>query len=166
VARLRFAVRGFFGEGTESLGNLFQISNQSTLGESEGEIITNLERIIADVEAHELNARQRLWEKDEEMILDRVGRAFGILKFSHVIPSKEALNLLSYLRLGAEVGLFGQGVLRICDLLLMDIQPAHLQLHAGRKLDAEHRDAIRAEIIRSRLQNLAPPAMNSNQNER
>ncbi|MEM9081574.1 MAG: protein arginine kinase, partial [Verrucomicrobiota bacterium] len=160
IARLRFAVRGFFGEGTESLGNLFQISNQSTLGESEGEIVSCLTRIIREVEAAELNARQRLMERDPEMILDRVGRAYGILKYSHVIPSKEALNLLSLLRLGAELGLFGRGVLRTCDLLLMDIQPAHLQLHAGKKLDAEQRDAIRAEIIRARLQSLEPPAMN------
>ncbi|MDP0489789.1 MAG: ATP--guanido phosphotransferase [Verrucomicrobiota bacterium JB023] len=160
VARMRFAVRGFFGEGTESLGNLFQISNQSTLGESEDEIITRLERVIGDVETYELNARQRLVEKDPDMILDRVGRAYGVLKYSYTIASKEALNLLSLLRLGAELGLFeDDGVLRTCDLLLMDIQPAHLQLHAGRKLDAGLRDAIRAEIIRGRLQSLQPPAI-------
>lgn len=159
VARLRLAVRGFYGEGTESLGNLFQISNQSTLGESEEQIITRLERVIRDVEIHELNARRRLIEDDPNMILDQVGRAYGILKFSHVIPSKEALNLLSTLRLGAELGFFGAGVRRTCDLLLMDIQPAHLQLHAGQKLEADDRDSIRAEIIRARLQTLPPPAI-------
>jgi len=100
------------------------------------------------------------------MILDRVGRAYGILKYSHVIPSKEALNLLSLLRLGAEFGLFGSGVLKTCDLLLMDIQPAHLQLHAGKKLDAEHRDAIRSEIIRARLQTLEPPAIDLASNDK
>ena len=160
VARLRLAVRGFYGEGTESLGNLFQVSNQSTLGETEEEIIARLERVIGDVEVHELNARQRLLEDDPEMILDRVGRAYGVLKYSHIIPSKEALNLLSLLRLGAELGFFEKGLRRVCDLLLMDIQPAHLQLHTGKKLDAERRDSIRAEIIRGRLQNLAPPAIN------
>lgn len=161
VARLRLAVRGFYGEGTESLGNLFQVSNQSTLGEPEEEIITRLEGVIRDVEVHELNARQRLMESDPEMILDRVGRAYGVLKYSHVISSKEALNLLSLLRLGAELGFFQSGVRRICDLLLMDIQPAHLQLHSGKKLDAECRDSIRAEIIRGRLQDLQPPAMSN-----
>lgn len=159
VARLRLAVRGFFGEGTESLGNLFQVSNQSTLGESEEEIITRLERVIRDVEVYELNARQRLLENDPEMILDRIGRAYGVLKYSHVIPSKEALNLLSLLRLGAELGFFERGLRRVCDLLLMDIQPAHLQLHTGKKLDPESRDSIRAEIIRGRLQNLDAPAI-------
>ena len=160
VARLRLAVRGFYGEGTESLGNLFQVSNQSTLGESEVEIIARLERVIGDVEVHELNARHRLLENDPEMILDRVGRAYGVLKYSHVIPSKEALNLLSLLRLGVELGFFEKDFRRVCDLLLMDIQPAHLQLHSGKKLDAETRDSMRAEIIRGRLQNLAPPAIN------
>ncbi len=159
VARLRLAVRGFYGEGTESLSNLFQVSNQSTLGESEDEIISRLERVIRDVEIHELNARQRLMESDSEMILDRVGRAYGVLKYSHVITSKEALNLLSLLRLGAELGFFEKSLRRVCDLLLMDIQPAHLQLHAGSKLDAETRDSIRAEIIRGRLQTLSPPAI-------
>lgn len=159
VARLRLAVRGFYGEGTESLGNLFQVSNQSTLGESEQEIVSRLERVIRDVEIHELNARQRLMENDAEMILDRVGRAYGILKYSHVIPSKEALNLLSLLRLGAELGFFEKGVRKVCDLLLMDIQPAHLQLRTGKKLDPESRDSLRAEIIRGRLQTLPPPAI-------
>ncbi|GHC52644.1 protein arginine kinase [Roseibacillus persicicus] len=160
VARLRLAVRGFYGEGTESLGNLFQVSNQSTLGESEGEIISRLERVIRDVETHELNARQRLMENDPQMILDQVGRAYGVLKYSHIIASKEALNLLSLLRLGAELGFFEKGLRRVCDLLLMDIQPAHLQLHTGKKLDAESRDSIRSEIIRGRLQTLEPPAIN------
>ncbi|MBK1833452.1 protein arginine kinase [Roseibacillus ishigakijimensis] len=159
VARLRLAVRGFYGEGTESLGNLFQISNQSTLGESEEDIIARLERVISDVEAHELNARQRLLEKDPTMILDRVGRSYGILRHAHAMESKEALNLLSLLRLGGELGYFEKGLRRVCDLLLMDIQPAHLQLYAGDQLDPAPRDVLRAEIIRARLQSLAPPAI-------
>jgi len=113
---------------------------------------------IRDVEVYELNARQRLLENDPEMILDQVGRAYGVLKYSHVVSSKEALNLLSILRLGVDLGFFDNTVRRTCDLLLMDIQPAHLQLHSGKKLDAELRDSIRAEIIRARLQELPPPA--------
>lgn len=165
VARLRLAVRGFYGEGTESLGNLFQVSNQSTLGESEQEIVSRLERVIRDVEIHELNARQRLLENDPEMIFDRIGRAYGVLKYSHIIPSKEALNLLSLLRLGAELGFFEKGLRKVCDLLLMDIQPAHLQLQTGKKLDPDSRDFLRAEIIRGRLQNLPPPAIDNSKLE-
>jgi protein arginine kinase len=160
VGKLQLAVRGFFGEGTESLGNLFQISNQSTLGESEETIIRRLERVIDQVAMHERNARLKLLEDDPEMVFDRVGRAYGTLSHAYVIASKEALNLLSLLRLGAELGFFPQETAQCCDQLLMDIQPAHLQLHAGEKLAPEQRDAIRAEIIRTRLQSLTPPVMN------
>ncbi len=159
VGKLQLAVRGFFGEGTESLGNLFQISNQSTLGESEDTIIRRLERVIQQVASHERNARQKLFEDDPDMVFDRVGRAYGTLRHAHVIPSKEALNLLSILRLGAELGFFPSETGGTCDSLLMEIQPAHLQLHSGEKLNPEQRDAIRAEIIRSRLQSLDPPAI-------
>ncbi len=163
VGKLQLAVRGFFGEGTESLGNLFQISNQSTLGESEDTIIRRLERVIQQVASHERNARQKLFEDDPDMVFDRVGRAYGTLRHAHVIPSKEALNLLSILRLGAELGFFPPETGGTCDSLLMEIQPAHLQLHSGEKLNPEQRDAIRAEIIRSRLQSLDPPAIVANQ---
>ena len=159
VGKLQLAVRGFFGEGTESLGNLFQISNQSTLGESEDTIIRRLERVIQQVASHERNARQKLFEDDPDMVFDRVGRAYGTLRHAHVIPSKEALNLLSILRLGAELGFFPSETGGTCDSLLMEIQPAHLQLHSGEKLNPEQRDAIRAKIIRSRLQSLDPPAI-------
>ncbi|MDA0765769.1 MAG: protein arginine kinase [Verrucomicrobia bacterium] len=160
VGKLQLAVRGFFGEGTESLGNLFQISNQSTLGESEETILRRLERVIGQVAGHERNARGKLLEDDPEMVFDRVGRAYGTLRHAHIIPSKEALNHLSLLRLGVELGFFSVETLRICDALLMEIQPAHLQLHAGTKLTPEQRDAIRAEIIRTRLQSLDAPVMN------
>ena len=165
VGKLQFAVRGFFGEGTESLGNLFQVSNQSTLGESEETIVRRLERVIGKVAEHERNARQKLMEDDPEMVYDRVGRAYGTLRHAHVIPSKEALNLLSFLRLGAEMSFFSRETVRICDALLMEIQPAHLQLHAGNKLTPEQRDSIRAEIIRTRLQLVETPVINKPVNE-
>ena len=165
VGKLGLAVRGFFGEGTESLGNLFQVSNQSTLGESEDTIIRRLERVIGQVAMHEMNARKRLLEDDPEMVFDRVGRAYGTLRHAYVIASKEALNLLSLLRLGAEMGFFPGETVGLCDTLLMEIQPAHLQLHAGRKLSPEQRDTIRAEIIRSRLQSVDAPAMSNPVNE-
>ena len=165
VGKLQLAVRGFFGEGTESLGNLFQISNQSTLGEAEEIIIQRLERVIGDVAEHERNARLKLLEDDPEMVYDRIGRAYGNLRHAFVIASKEALNLLSLLRLGAEMGFFPVETVALCDTLLMEIQPAHLQLHAGTKLTPEQRDAIRAEIIRGRLQSLDPPDITKTKND-
>ena len=157
VNKIGLAVRGLYGEGTESLGNLYQISNQSTLGESEETIIRRLERVISQVATHEQNAREKLLEDDPEMVADKIGRAYGVLRYSHIIDSKEALNHLSLLRLGGTLGFFAPETVMLCDSLLMDIQPAHLQLHSGRKLSPEERDSIRAEIVRSRLHSLESP---------
>lgn len=157
VNKIGLAVRGLYGEGTESLGNLYQISNQSTLGESEADIIRRLERVIAQVAEHERNAREKLIEDDPAMVADKVGRAYGLLRHSHLMDSKEALNLLSLLRLGGSLEWFPNDSAALCDQLLMDIQPAHLQLHAGRKLAPEERDAIRAKIVRDRLHSLDSP---------
>ncbi len=157
VNKIGLAVRGLYGEGTESLGNLYQISNQSTLGESEETIIRRLERVISQVSNHEQNAREKLLEDDPEMVADKIGRAYGVLRHAHIIDSKEALNHLSLLRLGGTLGFFPAETVMLCDSLLMDIQPAHLQLHSGRKLSPEERDSIRAEIVRSRLHLLDSP---------
>ncbi len=157
VNKIGLAVRGLYGEGTESLGNLYQISNQSTLGESEETIIRRLERVISQVSNHEQNAREKLLEDDPEMVSDKIGRAYGVLRYAHIIDSKEALNHLSLLRLGGTLGFFPPATVILCDTLLMDIQPAHLQLHSGCKLSPEERDSIRAEIVRSRLHSLESP---------
>ena len=109
VNKIGLAVRGLYGEGTESLGNLYQISNQSTLGESEETIIRRLERVISQVSNHEQNAREKLLEDDPEMVSDKIGRAYGVLRYAHIIDSKEALNHLSLLRLGGTLGFFPAG---------------------------------------------------------
>jgi protein arginine kinase len=166
VNKIGLAVRGLYGEGTESLGNLFQISNQSTLGESEENILSRLERVIQQVSSHERNARLKLMEDDPAMVRDKIGRAYGVLRHAWIIDSKEALNHVSLLRLGGDLGFFPHETVRLCDALLMDIQPAHLQLHTGRKLSAEERDSIRAEIIRARLQNLPFPDISYKENEK
>ena len=157
VNKIGLAVRGLYGEGTESLGNLYQISNQSTLGESEETIIRRLERVISQVATHEQNARDKLMEDDPEMVADRIGRAYGVLRHAHIIDSKEALNHLSLLRLGGTLGFFPPQTVIVCDGLLMDIQPAHLQFHADRALSPEERDAIRAKTVRDRLHSLDSP---------
>jgi protein arginine kinase len=161
VNKIGLAVRGLYGEGTESLGNLYQISNQSTLGESEETIIRRLERVISQVANHEQNAREKLLDDDPEMVADKIGRAYGVLRHAHIIDSKEALNHLSLLRLGGTLGFFPPATVIVCDTLLMDIQPAHLQLHSGRKLSPDERDAIRAQIVRSRLHSLQSPVNRS-----
>lgn len=165
VNKIGLAVRGLYGEGTESLGNLYQMSNQSTLGESEETIISRLERVIAQVASHEQNAREKLMEDDPDMVADKIGRAYGVLRHAFLIDSKEALTHLSLLRLGGNLGFFPEGTVNLCDTLLMDIQQAHLQLHAGMKLSPDHRDSIRAEIIRSRLQSLDSPDRSNQTND-
>jgi protein arginine kinase len=167
IGRLGLAVRGLFGEGTESLGNLYQISNQSTLGENETTIIERLERVISDVARHESNARQKLNEDNRLNLQDKIGRAYGTLTHAWLIDSKEALTHISLIRLGSQLGFFPAAITRVCDSLLMDIQPAHLQFKSSTKLTPALRDALRSEIIRSNLQTIAPPATLSanNRNE-
>lgn len=151
LERLGFAVRGLLGEGTEAFGNMFQVSNQVTLGEAEETIIDDLAKVVAEVADHEQNARARLMEGRRDFLLDQIGRAFGILLHARVLDSQEAVDLLSGLRLGVEFGVVRQlSVARINELMLM-IQPGHLQKTAGQPLDADARDALRAEIVRKRL---------------
>ena len=157
IIRLGFAVRGFYGEGTDCLGHLYQISNQSTLGESELDIIKSLERSVKQLVTAESNARQKLIEEEPEFLADKIGRAYGTLKYAHIISSKETLDLLSIIRLGTEVKAFPQSTKKLCDELMTKSQPAHLQLHAGEKVNVEARDRIRAKIITSHLQNLISP---------
>ena len=158
VGKIGLAVRGLYGEGTEALGNLFQISNQHTLGEKEGEIIAQIEKVIERVVGSELTARQKLLEDSPTMLHDQVGRAYAILRYAHVLTSKEALNLLSLLRLGADLDLVPNCDRGLLDMLLLEIQPAHLQLSADRELSPDERDARRAEITRARLQSQCGPS--------
>lgn len=157
VGKIGLAVRGLYGEGTEALGNLFQISNQHTLGEKEGEIISSIERVIERVITSEMNARQKLMEENTIMLRDQVGRAYAILAHAHILTSKEALNLLSMLRLGADMDLILGCDRSVLDLLLLEIQPAHLQLRAAAELSPVERDIRRAELTRARLQTIPGP---------
>ncbi|MCZ7637157.1 MAG: hypothetical protein M5U12_14635 [Verrucomicrobia bacterium] len=94
VNKLGLAVRGLYGEGTEAPGNVFQVSNQMTLGESEAEILERLSKVVAQVIEHEDNARARLLEKESKVVFNHIGRAYGILANAHSVSSKEAINLL------------------------------------------------------------------------
>ena len=157
VSKVGLAVRGLYGEGTEALGNLFQISNQITLGEKEEEILTRLNKVIEQILNHEVNARASLLEKRAVLLLDNIGRAYGILRHAHSMASKEALNLLSCIKLGTDLGFFPEDGRLIVDQLFMETQPAHLQKSSQQKLQAEERDTLRAEIIRTKLSKFPKP---------
>ena len=157
VNKIGLAVRGLYGEGTEALGNLFQVSNQHTLGERETEIVARLEKVIKQIIEHEQNARESILEERLHMLEDQVGRAYAILRYAHIISTKEALNLLSMLRLGADMEYLPEDARGLIDVLFMEIQPAHLQIRAARKLGTEERDVTRAEIMRDQLKSLPEP---------
>lgn len=157
VNKLTLAVRGLYGEGTEALGNVFQVSNQMTLGESETSIVERLEKVLAQIIEHEENARSTLLEKKPKMVYNHIGRAYGILANAHSISSKETMNLLSLMRLGVDVGVFPGVDRSLVDELFILTQPAHLQKQHSEKLSAEERDLLRADMVRERLKHVSRP---------
>ncbi len=158
VNKIGLAVRGLYGEGTEAMGNLFQVSNQTTLGESEAKIIERLTKVIEHIIEHEENARQTLIERRPATVLDQIGRAYGILCHAHSMPSKEALNLLSIIKLGIDLELFPDTQRLEIDQLFIETQPAHLQKGAmTQKMSAEERDTLRASLIRAKLTHMPEP---------
>lgn len=158
VNKIGLAVRGLHGEGTEAMGNLFQVSNQTTLGESEKQILARLTKVIEHIIEHESNARDTLLERKSVMVLDQVGRAYGLLCHAHSIASKEALNLLSVIKLGVDLGMFPDSARIVVDELFIETQPAHLQKGANeQKMSAEARDTLRASLIRTRLSQMPSP---------
>lgn len=157
VNKLGLAVRGLYGEGTEALGNVFQVSNQMTLGESEADIVEKLNKVLSQIIEHEENARQTLLEKKPKMVYNHIGRAYGILANAHSISSKETMNLLSLMRLGVDLGLFSSVDRSLVDELFILTQPAHLQKMHSEKLSAEERDLLRADMVRERLKHVSRP---------
>lgn len=152
VSKIGLAVRGLWGEGSEASGHMFQISNQMTLGRPEPEIIAHLEQIVLEVIEHENNARTRLMESSKIRLQDHVGRACGILSHAKMMSTGEALDLLSALRLGVDLGLTEGLIRREIDQLFIKIHPAHLQKTAGEILTPEKRDIKRTHTIREFLE--------------
>src|SRR3984893_461556 len=160
VNKIGLAVRGLYGEGTEAMGNLFQVSNQTTLGENESQIIDRLNKVIETLVQRENQAREHLLQTKRPMLMDQVGRAYGILTHAYCVSSKEALNLLSVMRLGIDLEFFPAEGRVLTNSLLMETQPAHLQHLSQQKLAAEERDHLRADIVREKLKGLPKPNRN------
>ena len=159
VNKLGLAVRGLYGEGTEALGNVFQVSNQMTLGETETTIVERLDKVLLQIIEHEENARQMLLEKRPKVVFNHIGRAYGILANAHSISSKETMNLLSLMRLGVDLELFPEVNRSLVDELFIVTQPAHLQKQFSDKLSAEERDLLRSDMVRERLKNVSRPSV-------
>lgn len=154
ISKIGLAVRGMWGEGSEAAGNMFQVSNQVTLGRREDEIIAHLEQIVMELIEHENNARTRLMDEQELKIKDHVARASGVLSKARLMNSAEALNLLSTLRLGLDLGMVDQFSRRDIDMLFIASQPAHLQKLENKVLEPEERDVVRADMLREFMENI------------
>ncbi len=151
LSQLGLVVRGLYGEGTEAAGHVFQISNQTSLGKAEEEIIQHLEAVSNKVIQTEKEARQHLFKEMRMQIEDRIGRAYGILSSARIMTTEEAMRLLSDVRLGIDLGLFPKLSQRLMNELMVTMQPAFLQKMEGRELDPLDRDIRRATLIRNRL---------------
>jgi len=151
ISQLGLAVRGYYGEGTEAYGNLFQVSNQVTMGQNEEEIIKNLQDVTKQVVSRERSTREGLLKDNRLFLENKVYRAYGTMKFARMMNSREALQLISDIRMGVEMGILeGLNYDKINELIILT-RPAFLVKRAGRDLSEQERDSFRAEIIRQTL---------------
>lgn len=151
MSHIGLTVRGMFGEGTEAFGNLFQISNQVTLGLAEQDIINHLSSVTLQMIEQERQAREILVKEAGNQLEDRVWRAYGILSHARSISSQEAMTMLSELRLGVDLKIIDGVNSQVFNPLIILMQPAFLQKLNGGELSTALRDIKRAEIIRTKL---------------
>ncbi|OLS35020.1 protein arginine kinase [Bacillus sp. MRMR6] len=151
INQLGLVVRGIYGEGSEALGNIFQISNQITLGKSEEDICNDLEGVVSQLISQERSAREALHKTSNIQLEDRVFRSYGVLENSRIIETKEAARCLSDVRLGIDMGYIENISKSILNELMILTQPGFLQQYAGGHLRPEERDIRRAALIRERL---------------
>jgi protein arginine kinase len=151
VARMRLAVRGLYGEGTQATGDIYQISNQASLGRSESDILKTLGAVIPQIVSYEQQARQVLADESPAILDDRIYRAWGILTHARTISSEETLTLLSAVRLGIHLKRLGSVDLGLINELFLMTRPGHIQKIRGTELSESERDIARAGYIRKRL---------------
>jgi protein arginine kinase len=133
------------------MGDFFQVSNQATLGQDEETLVGSVERIASKLVAQEKRARQTLLEDSRRQTEDRIGRALGILNNARILGHEETMSLLSALRLGICLGLATGYSISLVNELMIQVQPAHLEVLAGRELDAVALDSLRADIVQKTL---------------
>lgn len=148
VGKYGITVRGIYGEGSEAIGSIYQISNQITLGKSEGEIIDILKKVGQMVKEQELKMRELLLKRDKNAFLDKIYRSYGVLANAKKISAKEAFNCLSDVREGYIAGVLDKAKPEtpIYDIMV-SIQPAVLQNRIGAELTPDKRDVMRAKYI-------------------
>jgi protein arginine kinase len=151
VARMRLAVRGIYGEGTQAVGDMYQISNQGSLGRSEEDILGTLASVIPQIIEYEEQARQVLVGESAVALDDRLYRSWALLTHARTISSEETLTLLSAVRLGVHLGrINGVDIGAVNELFLLT-RRGHIQRIRGAELGEAERDQARADYIRNRL---------------
>ncbi len=148
INQVGLTYRGLYGEGSEVVGNFFQISNQTTLGKSEDDLIEHLQTIVAKVIQYETEAREVLMRDAPAVIEDKIWRAYGLLRYARTLSFEEVMNLLSGLRLGVSMKLLPGLSVYTLNKIMIYTQVAHLEQAAGRPLSDEEADLHRASYVR------------------
>lgn len=149
--KINLAVRGLYGEGSQAMGDFYQISNQITLGKSEPELIANVLEVVSHIIGWERRVRELLLKDNKAGLHDQVARAFGTLTSARSISSEETMHLLSSLRMGIWLGLVNNLDTATVNELFIHTQPAHLQKLQGETLESAERNLARATYVRRRL---------------
>lgn len=151
LQKIGLAVRGLYGEGSQAMGDFYQISNQVTLGKSEEETIKTIKDVVPNILGYERRVRTALVKENKQGLHDQVSRAYGVLQTAQTISSEETMHLLSSVRLGINVGLIDDLAIPLVNELFIHTQPAHLQKIRHSKLESAERNVARAAYIRQRL---------------
>ena len=146
--KISLAVRGLYGEGSQAMGDFYQISNQTTLGKSEEELVEQVGDVVPVLIDYERRAREFLVRETQQNVHDQVSRAHGILRTAQTITAEETMQLLSRVRMGVLLGLIGDVKIADINSLLIRTQPAHLQKLRGVELDTKDRNIERARYLR------------------
>ncbi|MCZ2259216.1 protein arginine kinase [Sporosarcina sp. G11-34] len=158
ISRLGIVVRGSYGEGSDAPGNVYQVSNQTTLGKTEQEILVDLGNITSRLIAHERQSRELLIAKSRLALENRLFRSLGTIAYARLLPNGEAARCLSDVRLGIDLGIIQDVDMSILNELMIFMQPGFLQQYAGTELSQEERDVFRAKLFRERLNIANAPA--------
>ena len=153
IGKFGITFRGIYGESSESIGSVFQISNQVTLGFSELEILENLNSVTMQIVDQELAIREKLLTEKRVEFEDSIYRSYGTLSHARILTSKEAMTLLSDIKLGIEIGILKTKTEQGINIfhLMTKIQPANLQKYENKTLDVKERDIVRANMIRQSI---------------
>jgi protein arginine kinase len=151
LQKISLAVRGLYGEGSQAMGDFYQISNQITLGRSETELVEQVSDVVPVLIDYERRAREFLIKERQQNLHDQVSRAYGILRTAQTISSEETMHLLSRVRMGINLGLIEELKIPHLNELFIQTQPAHLQKLRGQELDTADRNIERAKYLRMHL---------------